>query len=207
MAKCKIITAKVVIFTHIQYILLNLQPDKIITMSIYTKTGDKGFTSLGNGARVSKSHVRVEAYGAVDELCAHIGLLHALNVGEPHQSTLLEVQKMLMTFSAQAALCKGFEATEADVKMLEKEIDVLQKALPPLKYFVLPGGSVAAAQCHIARCVCRRAERAMIRLCENEDSAPETPISLLNRLSDYLFVLARTLCYSASSTEMYWKPT
>jgi len=176
-------------------------------MSIYTKTGDSGSTLLGSGVRVSKASVRVEAYGMVDELCSHVGLLHAMNVGEPHQSTLLAVQKMLMTYSAQVAMCKGFEVTAADVKMLEQEIDTLQRELPPLKHFVLPSGSVAAAQCHVARCVCRRAERAMVLLRESEGSTPEVLIAALNRLSDYLFVLARTLCRAAGAAEACWIPT
>lgn len=175
-------------------------------MSIYTKTGDSGATSLGNGTRVSKADLRVEAYGTVDELCAHIGLLRAMHVGEPHQSTLPEVQKMLMTCSAQVALCKGFEVTEADVKMLEHEVDALQKALPPLRQFVLPGGSAASAQCHVARCVCRRAERAIVRLCEREGCTPAALLSALNRLSDYLFLLARVLCHSAATAETCWVP-
>ncbi|MDR2937675.1 MAG: cob(I)yrinic acid a,c-diamide adenosyltransferase [Prevotellaceae bacterium] len=173
---------------------------------IYTKTGDKGTTSLGNGTRVSKAHIRVEAYGTVDELCSHLGLLRAMNVGKPHNETLLNIQKMLMTAAAQLSLCKGFEVTESDVKMLENEIDALQKSLPPLKYFVLPSGNMAAAQCHVARCVCRRAERLTVQLLENQDSAEETLLGLLNRLSDYLFVLSRTICVAAGIDETFWIP-
>jgi len=170
-------------------------------MSIYTKTGDAGSTSLGNGARVSKAHLRVEAYGTLDELCSHVGLLRAMNVAEPHRRTLLDVQQMLMTASAQVALCKGVALTDDGLKMLEQAVDALQQALPPLRRFVLPGGSMAAAQCHVARCVCRRAERAVVRLGESEGScsADATLMATLNRLSDYLFVLARMLCYGEAA--------
>lgn len=173
---------------------------------IYTKTGDSGTTSLGNGARVSKADLRVEAYGMVDELCSHIGLLRAMGVEERHQDMLLRIQKMLMTYSAEVSLCKGFEVKEAEVKMLEQEIDALQKMLPPLKHFVIPGGSLAAAQCHVARCVCRRTERTVIHLFNTENITNSISVSILNRLSDYLFVLARILCSATENEETFWIP-
>ncbi len=173
-------------------------------MSIYTKTGDGGTTSLGNGARVSKASLRVEAYGTVDELCSLLGLLRAMEIGEQHQSMLLNLQKMLMRYSAEVSLCKGYKVAEEDVKMLETGIDAQQKVLPPLRHFIVPGGSAAAAQCHVARCVCRRAERLMVRLSEAEGNVSELSVCVLNRLSDYLFVLARTLCSTANINETFW---
>ncbi len=173
-------------------------------MSIYTKTGDKGTTSLGDGSRVSKASLRVEAYGTVDELCSHIGLLRAMQVGDHHEKILISIQEMLMTHAAEVSLCKGFHVASGNVKMLEQEIDALQKELPPLKYFLLPGGNMAAAQCHVARCVCRRAERLMVQVIEKEGNTPEVLVTALNRLSDYLFVLSRTICYSANIKETHW---
>jgi cob(I)alamin adenosyltransferase len=176
-------------------------------MSIYTKAGDGGATSLGNGARVSKAAVRVEAYGMVDELCSHLGLLRAMNVDAHHREALLRIQEMLMTCAAEVSLCKGFALKEADVHLLEREIDALQKQLPPLKRFVLPGGNIAAAQCHVARCVCRRTERTMIQLLSQEGVGGSIAPAALNRLSDYLFVLARTLSLAAGGKETFWLPT
>ncbi|MDR1342973.1 MAG: cob(I)yrinic acid a,c-diamide adenosyltransferase [Prevotellaceae bacterium] len=175
-------------------------------MRIYTKTGDSGATALGNGKRVSKAHPRVEAYGTVDELNAHIGLLRAQGVAERHQSMLLKVQDMLMRYAATVACCKGYEMDEDDVAMLEHEIDALQKMLPPQRHFIIPGGSVAAAQCHVARCVCRRAERLVAKLGEAADTPPIL-LRLLNRLSDYLFVLSRSIIAESQIAEKAWIPS
>ncbi|MDR0711580.1 MAG: cob(I)yrinic acid a,c-diamide adenosyltransferase [Prevotellaceae bacterium] len=176
-------------------------------MKIYTKTGDGGSTALGNGERVSKAHPRVEAYGAVDELNAHIGLLRSLDIGKPHQAMLLKAQEMLMRYAATVACCKGYEMSEDDVDMFEREIDLLQKMLPPQKHFVIPGGSVAAAQCHVARCVCRRAERLMVKLNETSGSVSPVLLRLLNRLSDYLFVLSRSIHAESQVAEQVWIPS
>ncbi|MDR3187873.1 MAG: cob(I)yrinic acid a,c-diamide adenosyltransferase [Prevotellaceae bacterium] len=175
-------------------------------MKIYTKTGDGGATALGNGKRVSKAHPRVEAYGAIDELNAHLGLLRSLSVGERHQSMLLRVQEMLMRYAATVACCKGYEMSEEDVAMLEREVDALQATLTPQRYFVIMGGNVAAAQCHVARCVCRRAERLMVQLGEAAGDLSPILLRLLNRLSDYLFVLARSIHAEAQAPEQLWKP-
>jgi cob(I)alamin adenosyltransferase len=176
-------------------------------MKIYTKTGDSGATALGNGDRVSKTHPRVEAYGAIDELNAHLGLLRSQDVGERHQTMLLSVQEMLMRYAATVACCKGYEMSEDDVAVLEREIDALQQALPPQRYFVIPGGSVAAAQCHVARCVCRRAERLMVKVGEASGTLSPTLLRLLNRLSDYLFVLSRSIQTAAQVDEQLWNPS
>lgn len=179
---------------------------------IYTKTGDSGSTSLVGGARVSKDDVRVEAYGTVDELNAHIGLLAAYLKGVLDadsddlriiQHKLFCVQTLLAT--EDAVLRETFPQVAAeDVSWLERHIDCINGTLPPLKSFVLPGGSVSAAQCHVARCVCRRAERRIVTL-YNQDSLLKTTsgiregscesmiVQYMNRLSDYLFVLSRKL--------------
>ncbi|MDR2814699.1 MAG: cob(I)yrinic acid a,c-diamide adenosyltransferase [Prevotellaceae bacterium] len=176
-------------------------------MKIYTKTGDSGVTALGSGERVSKTHPRVEAYGAIDELNAHIGLLRSQGIGGQHQNMLLKVQEMLMRYAATVACCKGYEMGEEDVAMLEREIDSLQKTLPPQKRFVIPGGNVAAAQCHVARCVCRRAERLMVKLGDTAGSLSPTLLRLLNRLSDYLFVLSRSIHAESQVAEQVWNPS
>lgn len=174
-------------------------------MKVYTKTGDSGATALGNGERVSKAHLRVEAYGTVDELNAHVGLLRSQDIAERHRDMLLGVQKMLMRYAAVVACCKGCEMDEGDVVLLEREIDELQKTLPVQRHFVTPGGSVAVAQCHVVRCVCRRAERLMARLSETDD-IPPVLLRLLNRLSDYLFVLSRSIAAEAQVAEEVWIP-
>jgi cob(I)alamin adenosyltransferase len=175
-------------------------------MNVYTKTGDGGATALGSGERVSKTHPRVEAYGTVDELNAHVGLLYSQDIAERHRSMLLKVQEMLMRYAATVACCKGYEMDEDDVVMLECEIDELQKTLPPQKHFIIPGGSIAAAQCHVARCVCRRAERLMVALSEAVNTPPIL-LRLLNRLSDYLFVLSRSIVAEAQVAEKTWIPS
>jgi cob(I)alamin adenosyltransferase len=176
-------------------------------MKIYTKTGDGGATALGNGERVSKTHPRVEAYGAVDELNAHLGLLRSQGIGERHREMLLKMQKMLMRYAATVACCKGYEMSGDDVSLLEHEIDALQKMLPVQKYFVIPGDSVAAAQCHVARCICRRAERLMVKFGEVTGEASPILLQLLNRLSDYLFVLSRSIHAESQVAETVWIPS
>ncbi|MGD1840761.1 MAG: cob(I)yrinic acid a,c-diamide adenosyltransferase [Thermonemataceae bacterium] len=180
-------------------------------MKIYTKTGDRGKTSLIGGTRVNKSHVRIEAYGTVDELNSYIGLLRDQAVNTPRKSLLKEIQDRLFTIGALLAsdpdknTQKVPDLLESDVNLLEEEIDQMNEALPPLKSFILPGGHTAVSFGHIARCVCRRAERITIRLSE-ESEVEEIVIKYLNRLSDYLFTLCRKMHQELEVEELPWKP-
>lgn len=180
-------------------------------MKIYTKTGDKGQTSLIGGKRVSKSHSRIEAYGTVDELISYIGLLRDSVKDEGVKKNMIRVQDHLMICSAVLAAdlegnpVKIPEITGEDIAFLEKGIDEMEKSLEPLYSFVLPGGHVLVSFCHIARTVCRRAERCIIRLSE-EFSVPEPVIKYMNRLSDYLFVLSRKLSKDNQGEEIPWIP-
>ncbi len=174
---------------------------------IYTKTGDSGTTSLVGGTRVLKCDIRVEAYGTVDELNAHIGLLAEMvkSIDSPHYEALKQVQRNL--FIVQTLL-----ATEKEVKFelpqlpadavedLEHRIDKLQESLPPFLSFVIPGGTMASAQCHVARTVCRRAERCIVKL-RQEAEVDSRVASYVNRLSDYLFILSRELVLSQGAEE------
>lgn len=179
---------------------------------IYTKTGDKGKTSLIGGTKVSKSHLRIESYGTVDELNAHIGLCKDLLKDAISVSVLQEIQDRLFTIGAALA-CDPDKPTkvtipdlpESDCHLLEKEIDRMDAALEPMKYFILPGGDVIISQLHIARCVCRRAERCCVKLEEASPVAP-TIIQYLNRLSDYLFVLARYTGHLLKVPDTPWRP-
>lgn len=180
-------------------------------MKIYTKTGDKGETSLIGGKRVQKYHERIEAYGAVDELIAYIGLIRDQDIKEEYMKTLISVQDKLMTCAAIiAADCEDCKIKIPDIKIddvlfLEEEIDSLNETLVPLNSFILPGGHAIVSYCHIARCVCRRAERLVIRLKKNL-YVPETLMAYLNRLSDYLFVFSRKLAAEFHCTEIKWQP-
>jgi len=180
-------------------------------MKIYTKTGDKGQTSLIGGTRVPKYHLRIDAYGTVDELNSYIGLIMCQAIDPHHQMLLKEIQDRLFTVGADLAAdpeksrMKIPDLHESDVSLLESEMDAMNEVLPPLKHFVLPGGNNAVAYCHIARCVCRRAERLTVELAEN--SAVNERITVyLNRLSDYLFVLARKLTMDFNVEENIWIP-
>ncbi len=178
---------------------------------IYTKTGDKGTTSLIGGKRVPKSHIRIEAYGTVDELNAFVGLIRDQEIDEHSRKILLEIQNCL--FVLESALAKDEDAKiqalpelrEEDVILLEKEIDRMNEHLPQLTAFVLPGGHTTVSLCHVARTVCRRAERLSIKLNE-EFTVQDVNIQYLNRLSDYLFVLARKFTYDLGIDELLWKP-
>lgn len=181
-------------------------------MKIYTKKGDEGNTGLLGGTRVPKHHLRIEAYGNVDELNSYIGLLRDLILVERHQAVLLEVQDRLFTLGSLLALDPDHvgkmtlpEVVESDVESLEREMDSLDLDLPEMKSFVLPGGHPTVSHCHIARCVCRRSERAVSALHEQQP-LPEIPLKYLNRLSDYLFVLSRHLSQSLGAKETPWKP-
>jgi len=179
-------------------------------MKIYTRTGDKGKTTLTGGKPVSKTHIRIEAYGTVDELIVHIGLIRDLTDQTDLKAYLLHLQDRLMTCAAILSAdndpeVKLPELTEADVFSLEKSIDEMEVTLKPLNSFVLPGGHVVSSQCHIARTICRRAERQIIRLSE-ELFVPATVIKYINRLSDYLFVLARKVLHDYGLEDIPWKP-
>lgn len=179
-------------------------------MKIYTKTGDKGETGLFGGGRVSKSHLRICAYGDVDELNSFVGLVRAANADAAVDSFLKTVQNELFDLGAVLATPdvsklkgKGSFVGNRDIEALEKEIDRMEEALTPLVTFILPGGAEAAARAHVARTVCRRAERSVVALAEKEDVGSEIVV-YLNRLSDYLFVLARWLNKQAGSGDVAW---
>ncbi|MBL7891837.1 MAG: cob(I)yrinic acid a,c-diamide adenosyltransferase [Bacteroidia bacterium] len=180
-------------------------------MKIYTKTGDKGQTSLIGGTRVPKHHIRIEAYGTVDELNSWIGLLRDQQIKDEYKSLLVEVQDRLFTIGSTLAADPEKsrmtlpELAEADVTVLEKAIDKMNEGLPEMRSFILPGGHTIISYCHIARCVCRRAERNTTHLSETT-AVGELVIKYLNRLSDYLFVLARRLSHDLKANEMPWKP-
>jgi cob(I)alamin adenosyltransferase len=180
-------------------------------MKIYTRKGDKGKTALAGGRPVSKTHVRIEAYGTVDELIVHIGMLRDMVRHDDLKGYLLRMQDRLMTCAAiLAADCEDCqlripELNEDDIASLERSIDDMESVLKPLNSFVLPGGHVVSSQCQIARTVCRRAERQIIRLSE-ELFVPETVIKYINRLSDYLFVLARKVLHDQGLNDIPWRP-
>lgn len=180
-------------------------------MKIYTKTGDKGQTSLIGGTRVPKHHLRIESYGTVDELNSYIGLIRDQQVSEHQQNLLKEIQDRLFTIGSALASdpekskMKIPDLHQEDIELLEKEIDTMIADLPELRHFILPGGSNAVSFCHLARCVCRRAERICVHL--SEDSFVDEKVMVyLNRLSDYLFVLSRKLCFDNQIEENKWIP-
>ena len=173
-------------------------------MSVYTKTGDKGETSLANGARISKSDARIEAYGTVDELNSWIGMLRVSVTGYGLQVTdqLLQwLQNKLFNLGAALSLAPGEWITEADVHQLELWIDEMQAQVPRQKAFILPAGSEAVCRCHVCRTICRRTERKMILL----DPDP-TLLQFINRTSDFLFLLARFIASSKNEEEEAWNP-
>jgi cob(I)alamin adenosyltransferase len=182
-----------------------------MAFKVYTKTGDKGETSLIGGTRVPKHHIRIESYGTVDELNSYIGLIRDQNIDEQSKTVLIEIQDRLFTIGSSLASdpekskMKIPDLKEEDIVFLEKEIDKMDESLPEMKSFVLPGGHTTVSFCHIARCVCRRAERLTIQLSEN-DYVNELVIKYLNRLSDYLFVLSRKLSQDLNASEIPWKP-
>ena len=180
-------------------------------MKIYTKTGDKGLTSLIGGTRVPKYHLRIECYGTVDELNSYIGLIMCQDIDVHHQKMLKEIQDRLFTVGASLAAdpeksrMKIPDLLESDISLLEQEMDNMNEILPELKHFVLPGGTTVVSFCHVARCICRRAERLTVHLA-SESFVDEKMTIYLNRLSDYLFVLARKLNSEAGITENVWLP-
>lgn len=177
---------------------------------IYTKTGDKGTTSLVGGMRVPKTHVRLEAYGTIDELNSCLGLLETYLTDEEDKKIVFRVQNKLFsvgsylaTDRSQTELRPESRLEEGDVELLERAIDTIDSELPPLKAFILPGGSRGAAVCHVCRTVCRRAERRMLALAETCEIDPRV-MAFVNRLSDYLFILARKLNHLTDTDEIFW---
>ena len=179
-------------------------------MKIYTKTGDKGLTSLIGGTRVPKSSLRIECYGTVDELNSHIGLVRDQDVNAGRRPLLKEIQDRLFTIGSALAAdpekskMKLPDLHEADVTLLEDEMDRLNLDLPELRAFILPGGHPAVSHAHVARCVCRRAERLVIHLGE-ESFVAELVAVYLNRLSDFLFVLSRAMAHELGVEEVTWQ--
>ncbi len=187
-------------------------------MKIYTKTGDTGTTALFGGTRVAKHHIRIESYGTVDELNSHIGLIRDQEIDLDIKKILIDIQNKLFTVGAILAtppeketLKNGKERlnipkiSEQDITMLETQMDKMNESLPQMTHFVLPGGHTTVSYCHIARCVCRRAERIATLLNEQQRIDPWV-LKYLNRLSDYLFVVARKLSYDLKADEVKWIP-
>ncbi|MFO7940782.1 MAG: cob(I)yrinic acid a,c-diamide adenosyltransferase [Bacteroidales bacterium] len=180
-------------------------------MKIYTKTGDRGETSLIGGTRIPKDNERIESYGTIDELTAYIGLLRDVAITKKQEEELIEIQDRLMTCASIVATdCENCEVklpelSSGDITYLERAIDAMEKDLPPLRAFVLPGGHSTVSFCHIARNVCRRAERVTLKV-QKEFSNSQQVIQYLNRLSDYLFVLSRALTKQLKAKEVEWKP-
>jgi cob(I)alamin adenosyltransferase len=184
-----------------------------MAFKIYTKTGDAGKTSLIGGTKVPKSNIRIDSYGTIDELNSHIGLLSDLLVDEVTKTTLKEIQDRLFTVGSSLAcdpekepLMKIPDLKETDIEFLEQEIDRMNEVLPPMKYFILPGGHLAISQAHVARCVCRRAERVCVLMQENDVFIDPIVIKYVNRLSDYLFVVGRYIGKLLNIDEIPWKP-
>jgi len=187
-------------------------------MKIYTKTGDKGTTALFGGTRVPKYHIRIDSYGTVDELNSYIGLIRDQHIDPRSKEILIHIQDRLFTLGAilatdpdKAVLKSGKERLnipkieEEDIVLLETEMDKMNQDLPPMTHFVLPGGHTTVSYCHISRCVCRRAER-LATLLHEQEPTDERVLKYLNRLSDYLFVLARKLSYDLNADEIKWVP-
>lgn len=184
-----------------------------MSFKIYTKTGDKGKTALIGGTKVSKSHLRIESYGTVDELNSYIGLVSDYLTDAATVAFLREIQDRLFTIGSSLA-CDPERETKmripdlhaADILLLENSIDKMNEILPEMKTFLLPGGHVAVSTCHIARCVCRRAERLCVGLQEQDQFIDPLVLQYMNRLSDYLFVLARWIGHELQVAEIPWKP-
>ena len=187
-------------------------------MKVYTKTGDNGTTALFGGTRVPKDHARIDSYGTVDELNSYIGLIRDQDINPHYKNILIEIQDRLFTVGAILATppdkevkkngekrLKNLGIIDSDIELLENEIDTMELALPQMTHFVLPGGHTTVSYCHVARCVCRRAERLAVHLSHNEPVA-DIAIKYLNRLSDYLFVLARKLTFDLKADEVKWIP-
>jgi cob(I)alamin adenosyltransferase len=184
-----------------------------MSMKIYTKTGDKGATSLIGGTKVPKNHIRIEAYGTVDELNSWIGLINDQLNDEAFRTELKEIQDRLFTIGSSLATdaekepkMKLPDLNDEDIVFLEKKIDAMTGQLPLMKSFILPGGHVTVSSIHIVRCVCRRAERLVVNMQQQELFVDDKVIRYLNRLSDYLFTLARYAAQKLGAEEIPWKP-
>jgi len=180
-------------------------------MKIYTKTGDQGTTALFGGKRVSKAELRIDTYGTVDELNSWMGLVRDQDVNQKRNDVLIRIQNDLFVIGSILATEPGNEKVkiptlqDEDILFLEKEIDAMDAELPAMKFFILPGGHISISTCHVARTVCRRAERLVITLHEREPINTIT-IRYLNRLSDYLFVLSRKVSHELGVEETPWTP-
>ena len=184
----------------------------IMAFKIYTKTGDKGQTSLIGGTKVPKSHLRIESYGTVDELNSYIGLCNDHITDTPTNLFLKEVQDRLFTIGSSLAcdpekepLMKIPDLKPEDILLLETEIDKMNEVLPVMKSFILPGGHIAVSSLHVARCICRRAERICVHMQQESLFVDALVLQYLNRLSDYLFVLARYMGQILGAEEIPWK--
>ncbi len=193
-------------------VVINAHSDTM-AIKIYTKTGDLGKTSLIGGTKVPKSHIRIDTYGTVDELNSWIGVVSDYTPDEQIKAILKEIQDRLFTVGSSLAcdpekepLMKIPDLKESDIEFLEKQMDAMNEELPAMKFFVLPGGHLAISQCHVARCVCRRAERCCVNMQEQDIFVEPLVIKYLNRLSDYLFVLSRYLGHQMGVDEIPWKP-
>ncbi|MEO6404475.1 MAG: cob(I)yrinic acid a,c-diamide adenosyltransferase [Ferruginibacter sp.] len=184
-----------------------------MAFKIYTKTGDLGNTSLIGGTKVPKSHIRIESYGTIDELNSYIGLLRDSISDENSRTVLLEIQDRLFTIGSSLA-CDPEKETkmsipdlkESDITFLENNIDIMSSKLPEMKSFILPGGHSSISFIHIARCVCRRAERIIVHMQQENMKVNELVIKYINRLSDYLFMLARYVAHLLAVPELAWRP-
>ncbi|HNU88445.1 MAG TPA: cob(I)yrinic acid a,c-diamide adenosyltransferase [Ferruginibacter sp.] len=184
-----------------------------MAIKIYTKTGDLGKTSLIGGTKVAKNNIRIEAYGTIDELNSYIGLTADHLLHEHSKNILKEIQDRLFTIGSSLAcdpdkepLLKIPDLKETDIELLEKEIDKMNEELAPMKSFILPGGHPAISTTHVTRCVCRRAERLCVNMKEHDLFVEPLVIKYLNRLSDYLFVLARYAGHLLGVKDIPWKP-
>jgi cob(I)alamin adenosyltransferase len=182
-----------------------------MALKIYTKTGDAGNTSLIGGTKVPKSHIRIDSYGTIDELNSYIGLVSDQFNHPPTQLVLKEIQDRLFTIGSSLAcdpdkepLMKMPDLIETDIQFLESEIDGMNEV--PMKFFILPGGHVAISTAHVARCICRRAERICVNMQQHQLFVDPLVIKYINRLSDYLFVLARFIGHELQVPEIAWNP-
>ncbi len=171
---------------------------------IYTRTGDQGTTGLADGSRVDKDDARIEAMGAVDELNSAIGVLLTETLSDPVRECLLSIQHTLFDLGGELSIPSHRMISQPKVEQLEHQLDVFNADLEPLKEFILPGGSRAAAQCHVARGICRRAERRLVTLAKLSDDISPISRQFVNRLSDLLFVLARVLNRAADQPDVLW---
>ena len=183
-----------------------------MAFKIYTKTGDKGSTSLIGGVRVLKSHIRIESYGTVDELNSYIGMVNDMAGNEQISEWLREIQDRLFTIGSVLATNPDKEVKMklpdvhgTDVQWLEQRIDEMNEVLPEMRSFIVPGGQLAASTAHVARCVCRRAERICVAMQEQGEVVPELVVQYLNRLSDFLFVLARYIGHINGVEDLPWR--